>query len=143
MLLFALFYFLPTSYPNIDYYSNGYFLLMQLALMTARRSRSITPFIWLFLLVYQLYSGLSRKYKMDNVQNNSGGYDSSNSHFAYPVVTIFASLYFVCYLHRTNNYRFKTASLSSSTSSLEMIFLYAVTVRLHEPRVIFKRCKTT
>jgi hypothetical protein len=49
----------------------------------------------------------------------------SNSHFAYSVVTTFAYLYFGCHLYCTNSYRFKTASLSSSTSSPEMIFVYS------------------
>jgi hypothetical protein len=86
-------------------------------------SRGITPLICLFLLVYWLYSGLLRQYKMGSISNYFGGYDSSNSHFAYPVVTIFACLYFGCHLYCTNSYRFKTASLSSSTTSLEMIFV--------------------
>ena len=37
---------------------------------------------------------------------------------------------FGCHLYCTNSYRFKTASISSLTSSLEIIFIYTVTEKL-------------
>jgi hypothetical protein len=103
-------------------------------------SRGITSLICLFLLVYWLYSGLLRQYKMGSISNYFGGYDSSNSHFAYPVVAILACLYFGCHLYCTNSYRFKTASPSSSTSSLEIIFCMESHSLFHRKTTFSNRC---
>jgi hypothetical protein len=64
---------------------------------------------------------------MGHIQNSFGWCDSPNSYFKYPDVTFFTCLYFGCHLCCTNNYRFKTTSLPSSSSSLKIIYKMSIT----------------
>jgi hypothetical protein len=57
-------------------------------------------------------------------EHRIGWRDSSNPYFKYLDVTFFTRMYFGYHLCCTNNYRLKTTSLSSSSPSFEMIFLY-------------------
>jgi hypothetical protein len=56
---------------------------------------------------------------MGYIQNRFGWRDSFNTYFKYPDVAFFTRMYFGYHLCCTNNYRLKTASLSSLQYSID------------------------